>query len=352
MISPLYFEACGIDISDRAVKYVSLLHKRHGFELASYGEYYLPEGTINGGVIANAAALIEVLKKVRVEVGLDYAVASLPEEKGYVVEMLVPANLDADKVREAVELHLEERVPIAISGAVFDYEDSTIATGPQDQSILVTSVVETTVADGYYQSLKAAGLRPITFELESQSLARAAIKEGTKDVSMIVDIGREQSNLSIVSGQVVHVAASINVGGAALAKAIEDDLHVSKEEAKKLKEEVGLLRKNDGKSPFGSIVRVASVLRDEIWQRLSYWNNGDASLGKRNPIARVLLCGGNANIPGLAEYLTSDMGLPVALVNPWINMASFDDYIPSMTKSESLKYCTALGLALRASSGL
>ena len=115
-----------------------------------------------------------------------------------------------------------------------------------------------------------------------------------------------------------------------------------------MREEVGLLRRSEGKSPFGSIVRVASVLRDEIWQRLNYWNSGDSNLGKRSTIARVLLCGGNANIPGLAEYLTSDMGLPVGLANPWVNMISFEDYIPPMTRRESLKYCAALGLALRA----
>ncbi|OHB17124.1 MAG: hypothetical protein A2749_03180 [Parcubacteria group bacterium RIFCSPHIGHO2_01_FULL_45_26] len=347
MFSLLNFEACGLDISDRAVKYVSIIRKKRTFELSKYGEHYLPEGVVNGGIISDKEALIKVLKQVKAEVGVDYSAVSLPEEKGYIVEVQVPAHLPVADIREAVELHLEERVPIEASKAIFDYEKSSLAGSSPDQSVLVISAAERAIADDYHDVLSASGLNPIIFELESQALARAVIREGAQDVSIIVDIGREQSNLSITVGGIVHLASSVNVGGNAITKAIQEDLGMSWEEAKKIKEDVGLLRRGTNKNSFGSVVRVASILRDEIWQRLNYWNGASSDAIKRTPITQVLLCGGNANIPGLAEYLTSDMGLPVALANPWTNIISFEKQIPSMTKRESLKYCTAIGLAIR-----
>ena len=347
MISLLKFNACGIDISDKSIKYASLAKKGCQLVLDKYGEHSLPDGVINGGVIFGQDVLIGVLKKIKDEVNLDYVAVSLPEEKSYIVEMLMPKNISWQEYREAVELHLEERVPIEISKASFDYEEGGISKIAGFN--LITSVVETELANQYYRSLTDAGLLPLVFELESQALARAIIKRGSRDISMIVDIGREQSNFSITVGEVVHLASSVNIGGNTLAKAIQDDLQVSLEEARKLKEEIGLLRKDKGQNPFGSIVRVATVLRDEIFQRLSFWNNSSLGVAKRDPITRVLLCGGNASIPGLAEYLTSDIGLFVDSANPWINILSFDDQIPTMTKRESLKYCTALGLALRVS---
>lgn len=343
----MQFQACGIDISDRAIKYASLTRVKHYLVLDKYGEHVLPEGIVSGGVIADSERLIEVLKKIRQESNLEYVIASLPEEKGYVVEMFLPGDLSSARTREVVELHLEERVPIEVSKAVFDYERTKSLDPLTGNTGCVTSVVESSLADSYSGALSRAGFVPLVFELESQALSRAVIEKSSSQVTMIVDIGREQSNLSVVTADVVHLAVSVNVGGNSLARAIQEDLHVSEEEAEKLKEERGLLRADNLEGPFESIVRVASVLRDEIWQRLTYWNNEKNVAPKRDPISRVLLCGGNASIPGLAEYLTSDMGLPVAIANPWTNIASFDDYIPPIPKKESLKYCTALGLALR-----
>ena len=69
---------------------------------------------------------------------------------------------------------------------------------------------------------------------------------------------------------------------------------------------------------------------------------------QRPTIERILMCGGDANIPGLLEYLSSGLDTPIAFANPWINiLPSFDKEIPPMTFNNSLRYATALGLALR-----
>src|SRR3989344_7040559 len=122
MVPFLQFPSCGIDISDSAIKYALLKKTGQKLVLDRHGEHVLPEGIVSGGLIADPGRLQEILSKIREEMDTPYVIASLPEEKGYVIEMFLPADLPAAKIREAVELHLEERVPVSAQEAVFDYE--------------------------------------------------------------------------------------------------------------------------------------------------------------------------------------------------------------------------------------
>jgi hypothetical protein len=46
--------------------------------------------------------------------------------------------------------------------------------------------------------------------------------------------------------------------------------------------------------------------------------------------------------------LTANLKVPVEIANVWTNIiSSFDDKIPSISFNESLKYATAIGLALK-----
>src|SRR3989344_1901402 len=341
----LRFPTCGLDISDRSVKFAEIVKYRKHLRLGRYGEEELPAGVVVNGGIQDPSVLLATLKRIKERAGYDFAHVALPEEKSYVVEMVLPASAGRD-LRGAIELHLEEQVPLEIRATTFDYE---IVHSPEEiaggRYIVVVSATETSLASIYFDVCREAGLLPGTFELESQAIARALVKEG-EETKMIVDVGREQSNVSVVCRNQVRLSTSIGMGGNTLSEAIETDLGVDAVTAVRLKDEDGLRRGQD-RSPFYSIVRVATILRDEIYQRMSYWNSGRERSNIKDAVKRIILCGGNASIPGFTEYLTSGSNIPVSIGNPWSNMLSFDEEIPEITSRESLKYCTAIGLALR-----
>ncbi|MEK7535535.1 MAG: pilus assembly protein PilM [Patescibacteria group bacterium] len=336
----------GLDISDRAIKYAELVDDHNKLHLGKFGEVEIPEGAIKDGVILDQDKLANIIGLIKKDTGLNTFHISLPEEKAYLVEMEVPAG--ARDLHTAIELHLEEHVPLEVGSTIFDYE---IAHRPEESDkntfVVAVSALEDHIAREYAEVLGKAGCKAFSFEFESQALARAVISRGAANVTMIVDIGREQSDVSIVSRGVVRLTSSISLGGNTISRAISEDLKISFEEANKLKEKEGLDRRGQERSPFDSIVRVAAILRDEIYQRLIYWDNGRARSNNKDVVSRIVLCGGNANVPGLLEYLTSGTKVPVSIGNPWVNILSFNESVPAITSRESLKYCTALGLALR-----
>ena len=67
-------------------------------------------------------------------------------------------------------------------------------------------------------------------------------------------------------------------------------------------------------------------------------------------LAQVMLCGGDANLVGLGQYLAATVRRETVLGNPFINLTVPTGSVPPIPKNLSLKYTTALGLGLRAAS--
>ena len=66
--------------------------------------------------------------------------------------------------------------------------------------------------------------------------------------------------------------------------------------------------------------------------------------GEDRKLEQVIILGGGANMPGLADYLTDKIRLPTRMCNPWLNL-SFGDLQPPHELEKTL-YATAAGLAL------
>ena len=62
---------------------------------------------------------------------------------------------------------------------------------------------------------------------------------------------------------------------------------------------------------------------------------------------RIIVCGGEANVPGLANYLAATLKTDIEIANPWININPLTHYIPEIPRNHALRYVTALGLAMR-----
>lgn len=70
--------------------------------------------------------------------------------------------------------------------------------------------------------------------------------------------------------------------------------------------------------------------------------------GSKRTIKKVLLCGGGSSLKGLSEFFSCELSLPIEFADPWINIVSGEkNESAGLSPKESLKYVTAIGLALR-----
>ena len=115
----------------------------------------------------------------------------------------------------------------------------------------------------------------------------------------------------------------------------------------KKKKEFGLRRNATNREVFSVLLNGVSILRDEIVKHFLYWHTHKDEEGKDRPlIKKVILSGGDSNLIGLSEYLSVSMKINVEIANVWVNITDTGKYVPEISLDESLKFASALGLAL------
>jgi type IV pilus assembly protein PilM len=333
--------SCAIDISEQSIKYGELGITSSGLYLNKYGKEIIPSGVVVSGKIEKEDELIQVLKKIKEKENLHYIRVSLPEEQMYLFTLSLPKT-DDENIREMILLQIEEHIPLKAPDCIFDYD--IISTYDQNILIEVVAIAEATLTS-YLSVFKQVGLVPLSFELEAQAIARAVIPTGDINPVMIVDFGNTKTGISISNNGRVFLTTTLSIGGIDLTNMIAKNFSLSFEDAEKMKHEYGIDQVSKAEDIFPAILNGISVLRDELNKQYMYWethNNNSA----QNKINHIILCGGDANLAGLSEYLELSMKIKVENANVWVNILDKNKEIPEMSFEDSLGYATVLGLAL------
>ncbi len=342
---PNFLEArsFGLDISDESLKFVELLSTRHGMKVGRWGEKIIPPGVIESGKITDPRRMEEILSRLRKEEGVKSVRVSLPEEQVYIFQLrLEKAGLK--NIKEAIELVLEEHVPIQAEDAIFDY--ALVKEDAQSLEVQVVTIPKN-IIDNYLLIFEHSQIQVQAFELEAQAISRAVIKNKDMDTYMIVDFGKKRTGIFIVSSGIVMFTFTLDVGGIALTNVIQKSFNVNFEEAEKMKEKYGLERSSENKEIFAVLLNNVSILRDEIVKHFLYWNTHKDEEGKNNPpIKKIILCGGDSNLIGLADYISVSMKTAVEMANVWVNIINTESFTPEMPFRQVLAFATAFGLVL------
>ncbi len=335
----------GIDISSTSIRFLELVRAGGGLKLGRYANQPLLNALVPGESLAKNQDLIAALKKVQRANKLSFVEIAIPEEKAYLFTTEIPSGND-QAVRDHIEYHLEENVPVSLAEAVFDYH--VIRKGDKKgENFASVAVVPRAVMDEYIQLFEICDMTPVSFLIENQALARAVVKQDDGGMYLIVNIGSKKTVLSVVSDQAVQFTSTVNIGEEDFNNAIMKEYSVTRDEALALKQQKGFVKNADNTSFFLSFVNVASALRDEIDRVHTYWLSHVEKMGRDTgaPFG-VLLAGRDSSVIGFREYMALSLKMPVELVNVWSNVFSFEDEIPPIEYLESLNYATVIGLAL------
>lgn len=337
----LTMDSFAIDISDQSIKYGQLIKNSQGISLGRYGKEKIPEGVIVSGKIEKEDELVIILKKIKEKNKLHFIRVSLPEEQMYLFTLSVPKT-DNQDLRDVILLQIEEYIPLKALDVVFDYD----VIRDDGQNILIEVVsISSVIIESYISVFNKAGLVPITFEIEAQAIARAVVPTGETSPVMIVDFGDTRTGVSIYQNGRTFLTTTLSIGGVDLTNMIAKTYSIPFEEAEKKKQEYGLSTTSKAEDIFSVILNGISVLRDELNKQFIYWDSHGGVI-RNEQIKRIILCGGDANLTGLAQYLELSLKIKVENANVWVNILNTKNLVPEMTFEESLGYATVLGLSI------
>jgi len=335
----------GINISDHGIKVVRLRKEKTNYLPEMVNEYAIEDGVVEDGKIQESSAITEKMAMIHDRHDVRFVYLSIPEEHGYVFGLRIPA-VQKESIHDTVAVRLAEHVPLSREDVVFGCD--LVERIPEEQEMYVNvAALPKEIVDKYQNICLAADLIPLVFEIEAQSIQRAVMDPNDTAPTMIVDIGRTRTGLSIVNKGVIQYTATLNMGGDMFTEAVAKQRDKSFKEADLLKQERGFVRAGADNELHLALVNCVSVLVDEIRRRFDYWGSHAEKPGHTNqPIQKIILSGGNASVPGLSEHISRAVGVPVRLANVWKNAFSTDEYIPEVDFNHSLQYAAAIGLGL------
>ena len=398
-------EAFGLDISDLSLKIIKLKRKGKFLTLSSFLEEDIGQGIIKEGEIKDEESLVKIVKESLLKIKGEKlwtkrVVASLPEEKAFLQVIQLPRMPEED-LKSAVIYEAENYIPLPIEEVYLDSQIVPPLYNHSDHFDVLIAALPKKIVDPYLSCLKKAGLLPQALEIESLAIARALIK---KEISpfptLLIDFGATKTSFIIFSGYSVRFTNSIPVSSHGLTEVISKTMKVDFKKAEELKIKYGLdivekiifskkskdsrvdgLRSSppftaarvgdgskDSSSPFANagvfekeitgnkkifetLIPALTDLTEQIKKCLDFYRthaSPDNFLPEREDVKKIFISGGGANLKGLSDFLSSGLEIPVVLGNPWINILPepLKD-VPELPFEESLKYTTALGLALR-----
>lgn len=339
----------GVDISDTSMKYVCFkpsLRTDKVRVLRQWGDISIPDNVLQRGEIKDGKILSDVLREFKEKTKAEFIRISLPEERAYIFETEVKRNVPLKEIHSLLEFRLEENVPLSARDAIFDYELLPGKEKSQTAKVVVAAYQRETIMQ-YYEVCRAAGLSPLSFEVEAQAMARAVVPAYSKETYMLLDFGKTRTGVGIVSEGTLLYTSTIDIGGGQLSQAMRKIVgDLAESELTTIKNTSGLIKGIDDSQIHEALIAITSVIKDEIASRMQYWHLRDTNRGTRR-IKKIILCGGSVNLNGLPEYLSESLGVPCERGDVWTNAFRTDVVVPPIEKRYSYGYATAIGLALK-----
>ncbi len=235
---------------------------------------------------------------------------------------------DSKQLENAIRFRAQEVLPIPIEEAVLDYQvlgDRIDDEGNTVRRILLV-VAYRELIDRYVSACKKAGIRLTGIDLEAFALLRALAaprEEGAApaDAAMVVvAIGHDRSTFAVSDGRVCEFTRVLDWGGGTLDVAIARELDSAPSEAEPFKRELSLAVENvpEGLSSEQAAAAREAIRRQlqgfarELVSSLQFYQNQPGSLG----IGEIVITGGTAHLPGLAEELQKLIGVRVTVGDP------------------------------------
>lgn len=340
----LYFSETSIYMSKGYARYMLFDRSAKHLSAKSWAEAMVPSliGKEDIGKEEGIEDMIKILTGFREKTKSDNMIAVIPEESVYVFRIKLPKLSSMKEIRGAIELQLEENVPLSINDAVFEFDE--IASTENDSTYSV-SVISKQYVEENLELYKRAGFLVVGADTEGRALARVLTKNDHEPV-LIVSTKVGCTTFLISNNGKVLFSSTIPTGRDSIIKSISKSLNISYEEASKMRE--GKLSENygDNKDFFECIAGTISSLIDEINKIVTYWQTHGVEKEGWQPISHILVSGKDVLLPGFFSYLESSIKMPITVADPWANIFPVKENLPKITKEESLDYTPLIGAIL------
>ncbi len=332
----------GLDIGFSSIKVMQINWLNKQPSITAYGVGNFDSNAVKNGEVVDheslaASAQTLLTQHLTGQITTDRVAFGVPAARTFSRVMKLP-KLGVKELSEAVRMEAEQYIPVPIDELYLDYD----VIGSTDKEVELFAVAAPKkVIDSYSLLSKLLGLETVAMETTIAAAARLFLKTRINDVpTVLIDFGSVSTDITIFDKTLI-VTGTVAGGGDIFSQKISEILNVTNQEANVIKTKYGL----DYSKKQGEITEALkpflSQLLKEIHRMIRYF---EERYGAERKISQVVTMGGGANMPGLNEYLTNALRLPVSMSDPWQHLAH--SKLPPPPIADRSMYVTVAGLAL------
>lgn len=268
------------------------------------------------------------------------AVVALPEYE--IVSRLVSLPpLEEKEIKDALAFEAETFVPYPLDQVSIDYE----VTEEDDGGRLMVFAIaaRNDLIANYVKIFKMVGIELLAIESPAVSMRRMLKQIATaSEATMVLDIGQKYSDLIGFRNGNIYFARSISLGGESLTRAISVNLGLDMASAEEYKKAYGMKEMELEGKIKAALTPVFESMAEEIRRAMALYSESN-----NRAIELLVLSGGGAKLPGLAEEFTRILGIEVQVIQPFVKIDSQKIISPINLEADGYRFSTAVGLALR-----
>jgi type IV pilus assembly protein PilM len=344
-----YRPLLGLDITTSSIKLIELTMSGGQYRVEGYAAEATPQNSMNEKAIVDAEAVGQAIARAAKRAGArsrDVAIA-ISGDAAITKVIQMPRSLKENELEAQVEMQADQYIPFPMDEVSYDFE--VLGTSDKDPETLDVLLVATRTENVEQRraAVAVAGLTARLVDVEAFALENSCrlmthqMPDGGIDRTVaVVDFGASSTTFSVLRNLKVVYTRDFAFGGQQLTEEIMRTYGLSIEEAGRAKKEGGL--------PGNYQSEVLDPFIDDMTQQVSrslqfYLASGS---GREQP-DKILICGGCANVPGVADVVQSRVGIAAERGDPLGQMKLSSRARTQAVQRDATALLTACGLALR-----
>lgn len=338
----------GVDISPTSLKILQLSHNGVNIRVEGYGSALFPDKAMEGTTIKDIDAVAATIKQVvsSSAFSTEQAAVAVPDASAISKVIQINEGLSESELEELVIIEADKYIPFPIDEINIDFS----VLGPSSKNsamqdvLIVASRAEN--VNNRVEALRLAGLDVKIVDVESYAVERAAYllkpdlpAGGENKIVAIIDIGSTYTHLLVLHNLKIIYSRDEDFGGKQLLDEIVRQYGVTLQEATQLVEKRTALEDYQ--------TRILTPFYENVFLHVKRTLQFFFSTSQYNFVDHVVLAGGAAREPGIAELLQAHINVPTTVANPLATFSFSNNVNRDQIIQESPSLIVACGLALR-----
>lgn len=337
----------GLDITASSVKLIELSAHRGCYRVEAFAAEAIPPESVNDTTIIDAEAVGNAIRGAVRRSGSRTrdAAIGLSGDSAITRVIEMPRHLRGAELEDRVELEADRRIPFPMEEVSFDFDVVGPSSRHPDMQDVLIVAARTENVEQRQVALEAAGLVPRVVDIEAfafekgcRLLSHQMPDGGAGKVVAVVDCGAINTTFSVLDDLGVSYARNFAFGGNRLTEEIMRAYGLGFEAARRARECESL--------PDDYRTRVLAPFMNEMAEHVSrsleIYRSSEGA-----PPEQLLICGGCANLHGVADAVARQVGISTANGDPLGEMQLARRAEAEGVRAAAPALLTACGLALR-----